>query len=178
MAKGIKRRGCGWSSERTTRGGLRGSERDCSGKMSKLNWCEKVANDAAKWRAEKDDSAATWAETKVWKFGACVKNDLSPDEDRITPLPLVLGSGCNAYLWTGVLLLSGRGISKQGCCSQMGLFEMNSLVTKICIHVQKHTNPQHTHTKRWKGKQILMHELTPLVKKHFRKKNPKCVCSF
>lgn len=59
MAKGIKRRGCGWSSERTTRGGLRGSERDCSGKMSKLNWCEKVANDAAKWRAEKDDSAAT-----------------------------------------------------------------------------------------------------------------------
>lgn len=27
-----------------------------------------------------------------------------------------------------LLLLSGRGISKQGCCSQMGLSEMDGLV--------------------------------------------------
>lgn len=48
------------------RGGRRGGERDCFGKMSKLNLSEKVAKDAGKWRGEKDDFRTTsrWCERR------------------------------------------------------------------------------------------------------------------
>lgn len=50
MANGVKRWGLGGG---MGRGGRRGGERDCFGKMSKLNLSEKVSKDAGKMERRK-----------------------------------------------------------------------------------------------------------------------------
>lgn len=64
-----------------------------------------------------------------------------------------------------LLLLSGRGISKQGCCLQMGLSEMDGLVSDTRLHAHTHSEI-HTRShcaKVWQhgeGKQIFAHGQT------------------
>lgn len=88
------------------------------------------------------DGARGGKGVEVWRRR---KNDSSPDEDRsglVSPPPpvlLPLPARAARVPVDSLPLLSGRGTSKQGCCSQMAPSEMDGLVSGIqaCVHTWK-----------------------------------------